>query len=289
MFAVHRIGARTRLTRRFLFTEVVQALPSTTGLIQEGLLMMKTNTGMGWVGTFAFSTVLVRASLLPLVRFQILESQKLAKAMPELNFLVQLLRERLNTTSGDGLSAKRREEVQKTLSIFNKGVNACLKLNDVSLLRIMAPPLVNVGMFITFVVSVREMIRGGSIPDMDSGGLWWFEDLTVSDNTMLLPLIAVSTSYTALELGFHSRGGGSDEGEGAHKGGGRMLVTIKDILQTVLCMSVPVVTQLPAGIFAYWIPSSLAGMVQTFVVRQYISPAPSANLKQAPAIEKKHS
>ena len=134
-----------------------------------GLIAVKSGSGMGWVGTFAFSTVLVRASLLPLVRLQMFESRKLAKATPELNFLVQLLRERLNTTSGDLLSAKRRKEVQNALSVFNKGVKACLVLNDVSISRIIAPPVMNIGVFITFVVSVREIIRMGTVPDLDSG------------------------------------------------------------------------------------------------------------------------
>ena len=44
-------------------------------------------------------------------------------------------------------------------------------------------------------------------------------------------------------------------------------MTLKDVFQTLLLMSVPFVTQLPAGIFAYWIPSSLAGILQTYGVR----------------------
>ena len=255
----------------------MSSFPSATAWIQEGLITMKSGSGMGWVGTFAFSTVLVRASLLPLVRLQVLESRKLAKAMPELNFLVQLLRERLNTTSGDGLSAKRREEVQNTLSVFNKGVKACLTLNDVSILRIVAPPVMNIGMFITFVISVREMIRVGTVPDLDTGGLLWFEDLTALDKTMALPLLAIGTSYTALELGF-----ATPATEGGAGTGNRVVVTIKDIIQTILILSVPAVTQLPAGMFAYWIPSSLAGMAQTVLVRQVWRPN-----EAAPAVTEK--
>ena len=69
-----------------LFTEAAGSLPSITAWIQDCLIALKSGSGMGWVGTFAFSTVLVRASLLPLVRLQVLESRKLAKATLELNF-----------------------------------------------------------------------------------------------------------------------------------------------------------------------------------------------------------
>lgn len=267
---------------RTLFTEAVGSLPSATSWIQDGLVAMKSGSGMGWVGTFAFSTVLVRASLLPLVRLQVLESRKLAKAMPELNFLVQLLRERLNTTSGDGLSAKRREEVQNTLSVFNKGVKACLTLNDVSISRIVAPPVMNIGIFVTFVVSVREMIRMGTAPDLDTGGLLWFEDLTAIDKTMALPLLAIGTSYSALELGFSPPSSADGSGAALRKGD-RVVGTVRDILQTLLLLSVPVVTQLPAGMFAYWIPSSITGMAQTLLVRKVWRPdAPPTPTSEKP-------
>ena len=87
----------------------------------------------------------------------------------------------------------------------------------------------------------------------------WFENLTVADPTYALPLIAVGTSYSALEFGFTN----PDERLNDPNKGGRLSLTIKDVFQTILLMSVPFVTQLPAGIFAYWIPSSVAGMAQT--------------------------
>ena len=105
----------------------------------------------------------------------------------------------------------------------------------------------------------RRDVRGGGVPDMDTGGMLWFENLAIADPTYALPLIAIGSSYSALEFGFSNP---SDRITDPNKGG-RLQVTMKDIFQTLLIVSVPFVTQLPAGIFAYWIPSSLAGMVQT--------------------------
>ena len=63
--------------------EALNSLPSATGWVQDGLLSMKDASDMSWCGTFAMSTLLVRASLLPFVRLQMLENRKLAKALPE--------------------------------------------------------------------------------------------------------------------------------------------------------------------------------------------------------------
>jgi membrane protein insertase Oxa1/YidC/SpoIIIJ len=190
-----------------------------------------------------------------------LENRKLAKALPELNFLVQLFRERLSSTSSsnDGSSQSRGDEILNTFSVFKKGARACFTLHDVSMTRIILPPVLNISMFITFVIGVRGMIRGGDFTDMDTGGILWFENLTVADPTYALPLIAVGSSYSALEFGFTN----PEERLNDPNKGGRLSITIKDVFQTILLMSVPFVTQLPAGIFAYWIPSSIAGMAQT--------------------------
>lgn len=255
-----------QLARRTLFVEAANSLPSVTGLVQEGLVAFKNTSGLSWCGTFACSTLMVRAGLLPFVRLQMTENRKLAKAMPELNFLVQLFRERLSSPKSDGGagSLARREEISRMFSVFWKGFNACFVLHDVSLMRILMPPVLNISLFITFVVSVRGMIRGSDTIDMDTGGMLWFENLTVADPTYALPLIAVGTSYSALEYGFTNPG----EELRDPKKGGSLSLNIKDMFQTILLMSVPFVTQLPAGIFAYWIPSSVAGMAQTFGVRE---------------------
>ena len=258
-----RARGLSRPLRRFyprgLFVEALNSIPSATGWVQDGLLSMKDASGMSWCSTFAISTLIVRASLLPFVRLQMLENRKLAKALPELNFLVQLFRERLSSTSNDSTGTSRAEEIRNTFSVFRKGARACFILHDVSLTRILLPPVLNISMFVTFVISVRGMIRGSDFTDMDSGGMLWFENLTVADPTYALPLIAVGTSYSALEFGFTN----PDERLNDPNKGGRLSLTIKDVFQTILLMSVPFVTQLPAGIFAYWIPSSVAGMAQT--------------------------
>jgi membrane protein insertase Oxa1/YidC/SpoIIIJ len=82
------------ISRRTLFVEAAEGLDRMSEGIQNGLISIHQYTGLPWWATFAASTVLVRAALLPLARLQIIESRKFAMSVPEISFLVQLLRER---------------------------------------------------------------------------------------------------------------------------------------------------------------------------------------------------
>jgi len=239
--------------------------------IQTGMVGLHDLSGTPWWATIAISTVFVRLSLFPLVRLQILSARKFGAAMPEINFLYQLLVKRQRGMGG----AKTRERFH-VLSVFVKGVNACLELNDVSKVELVAYPLVNMASFVTFVLSVRDMIVRSEDYEFEAGGLLWFRDLGAQDATFVLPLVALGLSYYALELAF--RGGAL--------GSGRPQPTatlLQDAGQSLLLLSAPFVAVLPAGVFCYWIPSSLFAIAQTNATRNPLSmkllsipPAPPA-------------
>jgi YidC/Oxa1 family membrane protein insertase len=143
--------------------------------IQTGMVGLHDLTGTPWWATIGISTLFVRLSLFPLVRSQILAARQLAAAMPEINFLFQLLMNRLRAMGG--ANARERSHV---LNVFVKGVNACLRLHDVSKVELVAYPLVNVAMFMTFVLSVRDMIvHAKEYEEFEQGGLLWFTDLSI--------------------------------------------------------------------------------------------------------------
>ena len=162
--------------------------------IQAGLQQIQISTGLQWWATFASSTALVRVGLFPLVRRQHLASRQLAGAMPELNFLYQLLLRRLS-----GLNPLQVGERLRILSIFLKGVNACLSLHSASVVTVFVYPLANMAVFVTFVYSLRGMISSDQRPELQEGGFAWFTDLTQKDTSFLLPFLAIGVSYTALE------------------------------------------------------------------------------------------
>lgn len=169
--------------------------------------------------------------------------------MPEISFLYQLLLRRLNSTK-----VTNTPERLRILSVFFNGVNACLKLYDVSKMELIAYPFINIGVFMTFVYSVRNMIVHSDNYDMLEGGLMWFMDLSSKDATFILPISALTLSYCAMELGF-----------GAHKTPATLF--LKDCFQSIVLLSLPFVAVLPAGVFCYWIPSSLFAIGQTQVMK----------------------
>lgn len=247
----------SRLQQRLQKRGILSEVPSLTGYIQSALIALQASTGLPWWASFAVSTVVVRVGMFPLVYRQIVASRKLAAAIPELNFLFQLLRQRLK-----GITLGQTSEQLRIVTIFFKGVGACCHLHGVSPLQIVASPLANMGVFIAFVYALRGMTVGDNDLNLQEGGFWWFADMTVRDNTFLLPLSAIALSYGALEVAFQSGSGGGTVG-----GAARFTLLLKDTFQSILMLSLPFVVPLPSGIFAYWIPSSMCGVCQTLLLR----------------------
>lgn len=222
-------------------TSVVQA-------IQQGLIDMQSFTSMPWYATIAASTVLVRLALLPLTRQHLISMHKFSKALPEISLLNELLKQSLSKNSLN--TAYEKKEAIKNYMI---GFKAALKLHNASFYPILALPLINLTIFITFIYAVRGLIVQ---PNIELGGTLWFEDLQDHDSTLILPLMAVCGTYTTLNLGFRSVEEGS------------IFVRIKDFLQTFVLICLPITAQLPAGVFCYWIPSSITILAQSLLLRQ---------------------
>jgi YidC/Oxa1 family membrane protein insertase len=250
-------------TRRTLVTEH----------IHSGMLFLKNGLDIPWWATFGISTFFVKVSMLPFVRISLIQARSFGKALPELNFLLQLLRERLK---GYG-QKKNLKEMYNTLSVFRKGVNACFQVHGVNLKKMFAAPLANFAVFLCFVYSVRDMILQRDKFDLTEGGMLWFENLTYKDKTFLLPLIAAGTTYTSLELAFSL----STTAATAAKKGIQTLTLFKDICQSILLLSMSMTLIQPAGIFCYWIPNSLFTILQTFALRTNVF----RRLIRAPLIE----
>jgi len=151
--------------------------------------------------------------------------------------------------------------------------------------------LANISVFATFVFSVRDLIQSGAADGLDSGGMLWFSDLTVKDP--LLAVLAVGASYSAImvSLGANARapaaaattstmaagvpassssaaaGGGTGTGTGAIVGTNSTLLFFTDLAGTLIICLIPMVLNLPAGVFCYWIPSSMAGAAQSMLLR----------------------
>eukprot|EP01038_Epipyxis_sp_PR26KG_P006278 gene6278-8645_t len=231
-----------RRRRKFSFETI-------TTSVQIGISSLHSITSLPWWCTFAASTIFVRISLFPLVRFHLLSLRKIAGAMPDLNVLTALF--------SDKLKSIVKSPIVDKLNVFKTyfdGVRASLIVNEVSIFRTLMYPLINLSLFITFVRSLKDMVNSDKY-DMDTGGFSWFKDLSAKDSTFVLPITALSITYCSLELAFRS------------SNPGKLVLMFKDFAQSFLILSLPFVAQLPAGVFCYWIPSSLFAMGQTALLR----------------------
>ena len=110
--------------------------------------------------------------------------------------------------------------------------------------------------FLTFVVSMRHMIRDSGLrSDLSHGGTLWFENLTVPDETLALPMIAIGLTYVNLQMSL----GKAPQGTVFH--------WLKDTGQVLLIAGMPLTTALPQGVFLYWITNALFSAAQTHAVR----------------------
>lgn len=245
-----RYGRSTNRTIIPVMKRNFMDFPSISQAIQSVMQTAHTTYGLPWWATIAASTIFVRTSLFPLVKYQILASRKLSAAIPEISFLFQLTRNRLAT-----IPLRNNPQRMEVLNTFVKGMRATFILHEVSFAEILLYPLVNLSIFVTFVYSVRDMvINGHNNLDLDEGGLWWFKDLSDKDRSYALPLLALAISYSGIEL---SLGGKI----------GKILLTLKDIFQSLILISMPFVSSLPTGVFCYWIPSSVFGIVQSLALK----------------------
>jgi YidC/Oxa1 family membrane protein insertase len=242
-------------------------------LVQQSLIEFQTFSGLPWWATISASTVLVKTALVPLVRLQILASQKLGKAMPEINDLRMLLMKSLSKNSAN-TSGEKMEAIRS----FFVGSQAVLSLHNASITPLLVYPLMNVSLFVTYILSIRGLFENDTTGALATGGLYWFKDLIALDDTMILPFTAISATYLAIELSFRG-------------GAGPALGTFKDGLQCFVLLAAPITTSLPAGVFCYWIPSSLFGIAQNYVMKHPVGmkmlriPIPPTTAYQIPKDE----
>jgi YidC/Oxa1 family membrane protein insertase len=245
---------------RFYSTEIVGVFSA----VQHGLQFIHDTTSLPYWQTIALSTVALRISLFPLLRFQVASTQQLSKAVPDIHVLYGLLLNRLS-----GIPKSDTPARMNAIGVFFSGVRATLTLNDVSITRIILWPIINIGIFATFVLSIRDMvIHGPELLGLANDGFGMFKDLTDKDSRCILPLAAAALSYTGLEISMNSPSPPSTAAiTDPNQNKNKFFFRLKDVLQSLLILSLPFILELPVGVFCYWIPSSTFMIAQSLLLR----------------------
>ena len=201
-----------------------------TGLLGSGLEYFHDSWGLAWWLSIAVVTVIVRSLLFPLTIKQVRSMRAMQDLKPDMD--------RIRAQFKDNRQ-RQQEELMKLYQ--DRSVNplgGCL------------PLLVQMPIFITMFYVIRGF--GAEHPSFTEGGILWFQNLAVMDNTYILPILSAVTLLAASEI------------------------TSKNIdpQQRWLMRVLPVVFiaftyYFPAGLFVYWITSNLVTLVQNYFIYNY--------------------
>ena len=268
------------------------ALDSFLAPIHAVLEGVHTVSGLPWWVTIAAGTVVLKAVVFPLTVYQLRNTRRLLDAQPDTAKLWSGLRAALARISASSSAsagsnaiegqtpppqqqARRPASLMRELTrspehmakawLFWRGMRAIWRKHECHPAKSFAVAFVQIPLFVSFFWGCRTMVRSGETSFATEGALW-FHDLTAHDPTMFLPLTCIGLTYCSVELGFGALA--KKSGDGSDGGPKSVAFRIKDTIQVVLIGAAPAIVYFPAGIFCYWLPSSVLGITQTLALQQ---------------------
>uniref|UniRef100_A0A8D0G293 OXA1L mitochondrial inner membrane insertase n=1 Tax=Sphenodon punctatus TaxID=8508 RepID=A0A8D0G293_SPHPU len=212
------------------------------GLVQALLENLHVGLGLPWWGAIVAGTVMARCLVFPLIVKGQKEAVKLNNHMPQMNKLTAKIQE--------AKLAGNKFEFAKAHS----NLMSYQKTHDVNPLRGMLVPLIQAPVFISFFIALRKMSEL-PVPSLQTGGLWWFTDLSVADPYYILPVLTTVSVWAILELAAES---------GVSNPNVRLMKTIFRVMPLVI---LPLTISFPTAVFTYWMTSNLFSLGQVAVLR----------------------
>ncbi|KAK5848281.1 hypothetical protein PBY51_005909 [Eleginops maclovinus] len=212
------------------------------GLVQNLLEFAHMDIGLPWWGAIVVGTVFARLAVFPVIVKGQREAAKLNNVMPELS--------KLNARMSEAKNSGNKFDFAKAYS----DLNLFQKKHDVNPLRGFLVPLVQAPVFISFFIALRKMSEL-PVPSMQTGGLFWFPDLTAADPFYILPVVVTGTMFFILELGAES---GVDNPN---------LRTMKTVFRIMPFVILPFTINFPTAVFTYWLTSNCFSLGQVALLR----------------------
>ncbi|XP_068404033.1 mitochondrial inner membrane protein OXA1L [Eschrichtius robustus] len=224
------------------FTELGLGSYTPVGLIQNLLEFMHVNLGLPWWGAIAACTVLARFLVFPLIVKGQREAANIHNHLPEIQKFSARIREAKLTGNHTEFYRASSE-----MTFYQKK-------HDIKLFRPLILPLTQAPIFISFFIALREMANL-PVPSLQTGGLWWFQDLTLSDPTYILPLVVTATMWGVLELGAETGMQSSD------------LQWMRNFIRLMPLAVLPITIHFPSAVFMYWLSSNMFSLGQVACLR----------------------
>ncbi|XP_048373475.1 mitochondrial inner membrane protein OXA1L [Sphaerodactylus townsendi] len=236
------VGDLGQAVQELSFQELGLGCYTPVGLIQNLLEFLHVDMGLPWWGAIVAGTVAARCLVFPLIVKGQREAVKLNNHLPQINELTARMNEAKR--SGNKFDFAK---AYSDLAVYQKA-------HDINPLRGFLVPLVQAPIFISFFIALRKMAEL-PVPSLQTGGLWWFTDLSAADPLYILPLTVTVTMWAILELGAES---------GVSNPNLRVMKTVFRVMPVVI---LPLTISFPTAIFTYWMTSNLFSLVQVAVLR----------------------
>lgn len=213
------------------------------GWVQEGLEWLHISCGLPWWGAIIATTIVLRTLVFPLVIITQRNAGKLQNAMPKVQALQMKITEARQM--GDAMGTAR----------YTQDLVMLMKKEDVNPLRQMAMPLVQAPIFLSYFIGVRQMVNA-PVESLQTGGLWWFTDLTMADPYFILPLVTCSTMALTIQLGIDGMNVNSSNSHIA-----------KYALRAMPVVLFPFIMNFPTAMVVYWSATNLVSLIQVISFR----------------------
>jgi YidC/Oxa1 family membrane protein insertase len=206
--------------------------------------------GAPWWLAIVMLTVVVRTLLFPVTYRQVKSMRKLQELKPEM----------------DEVRARYKDDVQKQ----REEIARLYQERRVNPLGGCLPIAVQIPIFLVLYYTIRQFDK---LDSFQTGGLFWFKDLTVADPLFILPVAYVLTMMASQELAMRNT-----------------VAQQKQIMRFMPIVFGFFLARFPAGLFVYWVTSNLITFCQNYVIyrRAPHPPLPkefAAETPEAPARE----
>ncbi|KAM9330013.1 mitochondrial inner membrane protein OXA1L [Gastrophryne carolinensis] len=215
---------------------------SPVGLVQNFLSFLHMDVGLPWWGAIVTGTIIARILVFPLIVKGQREAAKLNNHMPQITALTTRMNEAKQTGNKFDFAKAYAD------------LTAYQKKHDVNPLRGFLVPLVQAPVFISFFVSLRQMAYL-PVPSLQTGGLWWFSDLTMADPFYILPMVVTCSMWAVLELGAES---------GVNNPNLKVMKTVFRVMPLIIF---PLTMNFPTAVFTYWVTSNFFSIAQVAFLR----------------------
>lgn len=195
-----------------------------------------------WWQTIALTTLMMRFVLFPAVVMAQRNMANMGNHTPQMAALQDKMSD-----------ARRRGDLLES-AMLGQELSVFMKKKGINPLTNALPIMMQVPVFMSFFFGLRGMANC-PVESMTTGGLYWFENLTLADPFYLLPILTSSTLYLQLRLGA--------EGAKLDQMGPKMKIAM-----TVLpFIMLPITINFPTAVNFYWFTTNIISLCQARMLK----------------------